>query len=174
VRLNVFPVLAAVAALSVELPAASSAPLTAYDRGRPSACPAASVLSAALRLKIRHVSSYVGSISSTTIPGMGPAPDDAHYKKTTQRERTCTYSGSPNGPITISFIAPITADAFSRSRTSLRRSGVAVVTIARLGDTAWAARASGLVFVLQGSLDIVISAPRSSLADLKALADRIV
>ena len=101
---------------------------------------------------------------------MGPAPDSAHYKKTSQRERTCTYSVTPTGPMSISFIAPITREAFTRSRAALRKSGVAVASVEGIGDSAWAARKGGLLFVLKGSLDIVISAPRLSLADLKALA----
>jgi len=127
-----------------------------------------------LRLNVRRVASYAGPISSTTLAGMGPAPDDAHYKTTAQRERTCTYSGSSNGPITISFVSPMTADAFRQSRTSLGKSGVATASVEGVADRAWAARAGGLLFVLKGSLDIVISAPRTSVADLKGLAGLIV
>jgi hypothetical protein len=161
--------LAAVTALSAgALEASAAAP------GLPKSCPAASVLTTALGLKVAHVRSYAGPISSTTLAGMGPAPDAAHYKKTLQSERTCTYSGSTTGPITISFIAPMTADAFSRSRTSLRKTGVAVASVGGIGDTAWAVRAGGLLFVLKGSVDIVISAPRISVVHLKALAGEIV
>jgi hypothetical protein len=140
----------------------------------PTRCPPASVLKAALRVHVTRVSSYAGPISSTTLAGMGPAPDSAHYRKTAQRERTCTYSGAPTGPITISFVAPVTSDAFLRARASLRQSGVPVATIPGIGDTAWAARAGGLLFVLRGGVDIVISAPRRSLEDLRLLAHQIV
>jgi hypothetical protein len=162
--------LAALAALSAGALAASAA----QAPGLPRSCPPASVLRTVLGLKVAHVTSYAGPISSTTLAGMGPAPDSAHYKKTAQTERTCTYSGSPTGPITISFIAPMTADAFSRSRTSLRKTGVAVASVGGIGDTAWAVRAGGLLFVLKGSVDIVISAPRMSVAHLKALAGELV
>jgi len=155
------------------LPAAAARAALDTD-GLPRACPAPSLLRTALRLNVRRVSSYAGPISSTTLAGMGPAPDDAHYKKTAQRERTCTYSGSSNGPITISFVSPMTADAFTQSRTSLHKSGVAIASVAGIADRAWAARAGGLLFVLKGSLDIVISAPRTSVADLKGLAGLIV
>jgi hypothetical protein len=142
--------------------------------GLPSSCPRSAVIGGVLRTKVVHVSSYVGPISSTTLAGMGPAPSGAHYKKTAQKERTCTYSGAPTGPITITFVAPMTLDAFRRSRASLSKSGVAVATVAGIGDTAWAARTGGVLFVLKGNLDIVISAPRTSVARLRTLADQIV
>jgi hypothetical protein len=132
------------------------------------------VVRQALDRNITRVTTYAGPISSTTIPGMAPAPDSAHYTKTSQRERTCTYSGSLTGPITVSFVSPVTPEAFTRSRASLRTSGVAVALVEGTGDTAWAARSGGLLFVLEGSLEIVISAPRTSVADLRALANRIV
>jgi hypothetical protein len=155
------------------VPAAAASRSAARSEALPRACPSAAVLRAALRQRVTHVNTYVGPISSTTLAGMGPAPDSAHYKKTSQRERTCTYR-SLTGPVTISFIVPVTAQTFGRAKASLRKSGVAVTTVGGIGDTAWAAKAGGLLFVLRGSLDLVISAPRTSVADLKALAGQIV
>jgi hypothetical protein len=157
----------------VEIPADASR-AAHRPAGVPRSCPPRSMLRTALHLNITRVTSFVGEISSTTLPGMGPAPASAHYVKTGQNERTCTYTGSPAGPITVSFVSPVTARAFTRSRTSLRKSGVAVVLVVGLGDSAWAARAGGLLFVLEGGLEIVISAPRTSGADLKVLANQLV
>jgi hypothetical protein len=166
--------IAAALAAGALVPAAAASWSAGRSEALPRSCPPAAVLRAALRQRVTHVSSYVGPISSTTLAGMGPAPDSAHYKKTSQRERTCTYSGSLNGPVTISFIAPITAQAFGRAKASLRKSGVPVTTVGGIGDTAWAAKGGGLLFVLRGELDLVISAPRTTVADLRALAGQIV
>ena len=172
------PRLTAAAALAAALVAAAlvASPLhaAAAAGGIPHACPASSVLKAKLRQNVTHVTSYAGPISSTTLAGMGPAPDKAHYKSTSQNERTCTYAGSATGRITISFVAPMTTKAFVRSRSSLRNSGVAVAVVKGVGDTAWAARSGGLRFVLKGGVDLIISAPRTSVADLKALANELV
>jgi carbohydrate-binding DOMON domain-containing protein len=169
-RLTTALTVALVAAALVAAPG----PASPAAGGIPRTCPAASVLKAKLRQNVTHVTSYAGPISSTTLAGMGPAPDAAHYKSTSQTERTCTYAGSATGRITISFVAPMTTKAFVRSRTSLRKSGVAVAVVKGVGDTAWAARTGGLLFVLKGSLDVIISAPRTSMADLKALANELV
>ena len=170
-RLTTAALTAALAAAALDV--APAHPSVAAG-GIPRVCPAASVLKEKLRQNVTHVTSYAGPISSTTLAGMGPAPDTAHYKSTSQNERTCTYAGSATGRITISFVAPMSAKAFVRSRASLRKSGVLVAAVKGVGDTAWAARTGGLLFVLKEDLDLVISAPRASVADLKALANELV
>jgi len=166
------------AALTAALAAAAVVVAPAHPSvaagGIPHACPSASVLKEKLRQNVTHVTSYAGPISSTTLAGMGPAPDAAHYKSTSQNERTCTYAGTTTGRITISFVAPMSAKAFFRSRAALRESGVLVAAVEGVGDTAWAPRAGGLLFVLKDDLDLIISAPRTSMADLKALAGELV
>ncbi len=62
----------------------------------------------------------------------------------------------------------MTSAEFNEARVALSKS-VGVVVLRGLGAPAWAAREDGLLFVLKGTLDVVISASATSAARLTAL-----
>ena len=74
--------------------------------------------------------------------------------------------------ISISFVAPVTPAEFNVAREDLSRN-MKVVTLRDLGTSAWASPSGGLLFVLKGAVDIVISASATSLVELKAIARKI-
>jgi hypothetical protein len=76
-------------------------------------------------------------------------------------------------PITVSFVAPVTPAEFVAAREALGRSA-GVIALRDLGAPAWATRAGGLVSVLRGSVDLVISASGTGLAGLVALVRELV
>jgi hypothetical protein len=63
----------------------------------------------------------------------------------------------------------MTSAEFAAAREALGRSA-GVIALRDLGAPAWATRTGGLVSVLRGSVDLVISASGTSLAGLVALA----
>ena len=163
----------AVAALALSLGVFAN-PSTAGSLARvPSsslpACPPASLLTAALHQRLGHATAHLGRIGSITSAGFGPAPTAAPRRGISQYERTCTYARGSVTPITVSFVAPVTSAEFTAARIALSRS-VRVVVLRDLGTPAWGAKAGGLLFVLKGSLDVVISASATSVASLTALA----
>jgi hypothetical protein len=66
-------------------------------------------------------------------------------------------------------VSPVTPVEFTASRNALRKS-VGVIALRGIGAPAWATRDGGLVSVLRGTLEVVISASGTSLAGLTALA----
>jgi hypothetical protein len=149
------------------LAAQSLAPAPTADL--PRACPSASLLRATLHQRLDHPTAQVGRIGSITSTGFGPAPAGARRRTTSQTERTCTYARRSVAPITVSFVAPVTSAEFAAAREALGKSA-GVIVLRDLGAPAWATRGGGLVSVLRGTIDLVISASQTSLADLVALA----
>jgi hypothetical protein len=107
-------------------------------------------------------------------------------KRAPAYQKTCVYAanGTYTGqvvPTTISFAAVVTKKDFASARANAARS-VKPFTVRRLGDAAWAVappkfdpRAGASLFVLDGRLDIVLTAPnRASVARLEALARRLL
>jgi hypothetical protein len=143
------------AALSAVALAASSAAASSTTRSItpvPKTCPPASVVAATLKQKIRKVTSVVASTGS---------------------KRTCTYKTSFVVPTTITFGSPVTARTFAASQKAASK-GVAVITVHGLGNAAWAVKRGNGLAVLKGTLDIVISAPKTTVAELEALARKIL
>jgi hypothetical protein len=91
----------------------------------------------------------------------------------TGSKRTCTYKTTFVVPTTIIFGAPVTTAAFAASQKAAGK-GVTVVTVHGLGNAAWAVKAGNGLAVLEGALDIVISAPQTTDAELEALARKIL
>jgi hypothetical protein len=144
-------------ALSALLFGASSAAAASTQRAStpvPKTCPPASVVSATLKHKVSKVTSTTASTA-------------------TESKRTCTYKTSVVVPTTITFGSPVTAAAFAASQKAAGK-GVAVVTVHGLGNAAWAVKRGNGLAVLKGTLDIVISAPETTDAELEALARKIL
>ena len=120
----------------------------------PRTCPSASLVTATLKHKVSKVTSTAASTKSGS-------------------SRTCVYKTSAPVPTTIRFGSPVTAAAFAASQKAASK-GVAVVTVHGLGDAAWAVKAGNGLSVLTGTLDIVISAPQTTDAELEALARKIL
>jgi hypothetical protein len=135
----------------------------------PRTCPSASLLRATLHQRLDRPTVHVGRIESITSAGFGPAPAGARGRTTSEDERTCTYARRTVTPITVSFVSPVTPVEFTASRNALRKS-VGVIALRGIGAPAWATRDGGLVSVLRGTLEVVISASGTSLAGLTALA----
>jgi hypothetical protein len=144
------PVAAGVAFLAVSgasFAARSASPV-------PKTCPSTSVVAATLKEKVSKVASAFTSGS-------------------TGSKRTCTYTTAFVVPTRITFGSPVTAAAFAASQKAASK-GVPVVTVHGLGDAAWAVKAGNGLAVLKGTLDIVISAPKTTDAELEALARKIL
>lgn len=149
--------IAAGVALSAMVLGASSAAASSTQRAStpvPKTCPSTSIVAAALKQKV----SKVTSVAASTATGS---------------KRTCTYKTSFVVPTTITFGSPVTTAAFAASQKAASK-GVAVVTEHGLGNAAWAVRAGNGLAVLVGTLDIVISAPKTTDAELEALARKIL
>jgi hypothetical protein len=101
------------------------------------------------------------------------APGAAARTTTAGYERICMYTTSGPEPITITFASPVSPSSFTASRKAFRRRA-GVVKVGGLGDAAWAAKAGTSLFVLDGSLDIVIGSPGTPAAALEALARKLV
>jgi hypothetical protein len=147
--------------------AAAATPAARGKREVPKTCPDPATVRAALHQKVSHVKEYAGPVAASTTPGMGPAPTASGTGRAAGYERTCTYSGLVTEPISVTFVSPVTAKAFASSRKALGSSNE-VVEVRGLGGPAWST--GGILFVLRGTLDIVISAPTNSVAELKTLA----
>ncbi len=137
----------------------------------PKSCPARSVIRATLHLNVRHVIVQAGPLSSTVTNGFAP-PTPQNKAKNTGYERTCTYSTTA-APVTISYVAPVTTGTFDQSRKSARKSGP-VIVVHDLGDAAWASKGNGEVFVLLGTLEVIVSTQQTSSAQLQSLASRVL
>ncbi len=149
--------------------AAAVSPAVTGKREVPKTCPDPAMVRKALHQKVSRVSAYAGPVAATTTAGMGPPPASAGLGQAAGYERTCTYSGLVSQPISVSYISPVTAKAFANSRKALGRS-TGVVVVNGLGTPAWTVDSGGILFVLRGTLESVISAPTSGVAELKALA----
>ena len=144
-----------VAAFLVVVFGSTSASLAAqFGSPVPKTCPSTSVVASTLKQKVSKVSSTLSSSS-------------------TGSKRTCTYTTSFVVPTKITFGSPVTAAAFAGSQKAASK-GVPVVTVHGLGDAAWAVKAGNGLAVLKGTLDIVISAPQTTDAELEALARKIL
>jgi hypothetical protein len=163
--------LAAVSLGAVALAGAAGAatPAAIGKRQVPKSCPAPATVRTALHQKVSKVKAYAGPVAATTITGMGMPPASGGTGQASGYERTCTYSGLVTQPISVTYVSPVTAKAFASSRRALAKS-TEVVDVSGLGGPAWSPGAGGILFVLRGTLDIVISAPTSKVAELKALA----
>jgi hypothetical protein len=147
------PVAVGVAFLVV-LGASSASSAARLGTPVPKTCPSTSVVAATLKQKVSKVASAFTSSS-------------------TGSKRTCTYTTSFVVPTTITFGSPVTAAAFAASQKAASK-GVPVVTVHGLGNAAWAVKAGNGLAVLKGTLDIVISAPKTTDAELEALARKIL
>lgn len=144
-----------VAAFLVVVFGSTSASLAApFGSPVPKTCPSTSVVASTLKQKVSKVASTFSSSS-------------------TGSKRTCTYTTSFVVPTKITFGSPVTAAAFAASQKAASK-GVAVVSVHGLGDAAWAVKAGNGLAVLKGTLDIVISAPQTTDAELEALARKIL
>jgi hypothetical protein len=137
----------------------------------PKSCPPASKLAKVLHAKVRAVSQQAGQMSTAATQGPGAPSGDYTPATSSGYQRTCTYAAP--APLTISFSAPVSAKSFAVSREAQKKNGGAVV-VPGLGDSAWAAKSGGEIFILDGTLDIVISAPASTGSQLRALAHELV
>ena len=137
----------------------------------PKACPSRSVIRAALHLNVRHVIVQAGPLSSTVTNGFSP-PTAQNTTKNTGYERTCTYSTTA-APVTISYVAPVTTVTFNQSRMAARKGGP-VVVVHDLGDAAWASKGNGELFVLLGTLEVVVSMQQTTTAQLQSLASQVL
>ena len=135
----------AVASLGVSS-AAAAAPTTPV----PKACPATSLVNAELKEKNKAV------VTTTTATG----------------GRICTYAGNAVVPTTIRF-GETTPAAFAASQKAASK-GVAVVSVKGLGTAAWVVKRGNGLSVLAGTLDITISAPSTTPAELEALARKLL
>ncbi len=146
----------------------------------PKTCPSLAMVRATLRLKVSRLSTYTSELQ---YPFGSPAMP---VKRAPAYQRTCVYSvnGRYTGqivPVTISFAAVVTRKDFASARANAGRS-VKPFTVSGLGDAAWAVRppeldprAGSSLFVLDGRLDIVLTAPnQASIAQLVALARRLL
>jgi hypothetical protein len=163
----------AVTALALSFGAFASPAAAASVARTPAAelppCPPASKLTTALHQRLGHPTAHLGRIGSITFAGFGPEPAGTTRRAAYQYERTCTYARGSVTPITVSFVAPVTSAQFTAARIALARS-VGVVVLGGLGAPAWRARGGGLLFVLRGRFEVVVSASATSVADLTALA----
>ena len=144
--------IATAAALSAMVLGPSQA--TASTNPVPKTCPSTSVVAASLKQRV----SKVTPVASRTATGS---------------KLTCTYTTSFVVPDTITFGSPVTATAFAASQKAAGK-GVTVVAVHGLGNAAWAVKAGNGLSVLNGTLDIVISAPKTTDAELEALARKIL
>jgi uncharacterized secreted protein with C-terminal beta-propeller domain len=138
---------AAASLLLLASPAAASTPV-------PKACPTTSLVSATLKQKVSKLS----STTATTATGS---------------KRTCVYTTNLAAPTTIIFGSPVSAAAFTASQKAAAK-GVTVVSVKGLGNAAWVVTRGNGLSVLTGTLDIVISAPETTDAELEALAHKIL
>jgi hypothetical protein len=159
----------ALAAAALAGAAGAATPAATGRREVPKRCPAPATVRTALHQKVSKVKEYAGPVAATTMTGMGMPPASAGTGQASGFERTCTYSGVVTEPISVTYVSPVTAKAFASSRAALTRS-TEVVNVGGLGGPAWSPASGGVLFVLRGTLDIVISAPTSKVAELKALA----
>ena len=120
----------------------------------PKTCPSAATITATLKQKV----SKVTSTAATTSKGSN---------------RVCTYKTSLPVPTTIRFGSPVTKAAFETSQKAAAK-GTTVVSVHGLGSAAWVVKAGNGLSVLEGTLDIVISAPETTDAELEALARKIL
>jgi hypothetical protein len=132
-----------------------------------------------LRVKVSKVTTYTTQLEFPYGSVQLPVRRPPAYQK------TCVYAadGKFAGqivPTTISFAAVVTKKDFAAARANAARS-VRPFNVPRLGDAAWAVaapkldpRAGASLFVLKGSVDIVLTAPnQASVARLEALARRV-
>jgi hypothetical protein len=168
---------AAAAALLVSSAAAAHAPAT---RLLPHSCPSLSLVRSTLHVKANRVTTYTSELE---YPYGSPA---LPVKRAPAYQKTCVYAadGKFSGqivPTTISFAAVVTKKDFASARKNASRS-VKPFGVPRLGDAAWAVappkfdpRAGASLFVLKGSVDIVLTAPnQASVGRLVKLARRLV
>jgi hypothetical protein len=127
----------------------------------PKACPVRTVVAKALKVTV----SKTWSKFTTTA---------------NRSSRTCTYdtsAGMLNGvevsPTTIRFISPVSKASFAEQRKASSK-GAAVVTVKGLGDQAFAIKRGNGLFILKGTLEVVISAPNAPDARLEALGHKLV
>jgi hypothetical protein len=120
----------------------------------PRTCPQTALVASKLKQKVEKVSSRLTTSKTGT-------------------KRTCVYTTTVIVPTTITFGSPVTAARFDASRKAAGK-GTTVVTVKGLGNVAWAVKAGNGLSVLKGTLDIVISAPRTTDAELEALARTIL
>lgn len=159
---------AALALLAAGAPAAARA-------ARPAAvfrwCPTVSLLRGTLHEQVHGLVAHTGPLASTITNGFAP-PAPGNIATSTGLERTCNYL-TDGAPVTISFLAPVTAATFGASRSAARKAG-SIVGIRGLGDDAWAPASGGELFVRIDSLDIVLSAPGAAGRALKSLASAVI
>jgi hypothetical protein len=146
----------------------------------PAHCPSVKLVRSTLGVKVNTVSTYTSELEypygSTALP----------VKRAPAYQRTCVYAanGTYNGqivPATISFAAVVTRKDFASARANAAKS-LAPFTVRGLGDAAWGThapkldpRAGSSLFVLKGSLDIVLTAPnQAKLAELVTLARKLL
>jgi hypothetical protein len=145
-------------ALSAALLGASSAAASSAQRVSTPvpACPPAAVVTATLHQAI-------SKSTSTTSHATGFS-------------RICVYMtkhGLIPSPITIRLGSPVSAAQFNLSVNAAKH-GVVMVAVHGLGNEAWAVQRGNGLFVLKGTLMVVISAGATSDAQLEALAHKII
>jgi hypothetical protein len=160
--------LAVTAVLLVCCSAAASATAAPAASALPKACPSKAVVQRTIHLTVRRVVSRKRPIVSVSQTGGFGAPS-ASSGKSSGSERTCTYTTSGAVPVTITFSTPVTASVFAAARKANAHSAP-VVVVHGVGDSAWATKSGGQLFVLKGTLDVAISAQGVGAVELAALA----
>jgi hypothetical protein len=170
----------AVAGVLVCLAAASPSSMPTAKKLLPRTCPPVALVRSTLRVKVTKVTTYTTELEYPYGSVQLPVKRPPAYQKTCVYSADGKYAGQIV-PATISFAAVVTKKDFASSRANAARS-VKTFAVERLGDAAWAVgppkfdpRPGSSLFVLTGSLDIVLTAPnQASVARLEALARRLV
>jgi hypothetical protein len=85
----------------------------------------------------------------------------------------CTYKGSGVVPTKVD-ISVGTPSEFQAGEAAVRSAGLTVVSVPGLGSEAWAPQGVGSIYVLNGSVQIEVSSPLSSSAQVQALARQLL
>jgi hypothetical protein len=132
----------------------AAAPAAAGSTPVPKTCPSKTLVASKLKQKVSKVT-----------------PKSTTSKK--GKELSCTYTTTSVVATTIRFGSPVSAAAFAASKKAASK-GTTVVTVKGIGDQAWAVKAGNGLSALKGTLDLVISAPGTTDAELEALAKKII
>lgn len=159
----------AVSVVAVLSGATAHASATRVASTPPPECPASSTVAIALKQRIRKLSSSVVPYGD----GQG----------TNGEERTCIYTTVGGTSLTVrlssgaQILAFVDAEdaAESTAATGYGRGstvGAEVIPVFGAGNDAWAIKTGGTLAALYGQNSILITAPKASVAEMKALATR--
>ncbi len=142
----------------VAAPLVGTAAAAPAGPGLPRHCPRIGVVTKLLGLPISKLTSRTRKVS----PGR-------------RAERSCIYANGTPVPTTIAFVSAVSRSTFDAARRNASKS-VRPFTVHGLGDEAWEVDAPARypaagksLFVLDGTLDIVVGAPRATDAELVRL-----